>query len=66
MQCEVYYADLVLINPSPQFLIIRHAVLGNGLGRKIFNPSPNLSHTARSFTRRNFVSSVQLVSLGEE
>lgn len=33
MQCEVSYADLVLINPSPQFLIIRHAVLGNGLGR---------------------------------
>lgn len=33
MQCEVYYADLVLINPSPQFLIIRHAVSDNGLGR---------------------------------
>ena len=26
------------------------------------NPSPNLSHTARSFTRLNSVSSVQLVS----
>ena len=33
MQCEVSYADLVLINPSSQFLVIRHAVLGNGLGR---------------------------------
>lgn len=33
MQCEVYYADLVRINPTPQFLIIRHAVSDNGLGR---------------------------------
>jgi len=37
-----------------------------GRGRRIFDPSPNLSHTARSFTRLNSVSSVQLVSLGEE
>ena len=51
---EVFKAVLVKVNPSPQFLVIRHAVSDNGLGRKIFNPSPNLSLTARSFTKLNF------------
>ena len=46
--------------------IIQKEVLQTRTSFCVIVPSPNLSHTARSFTRLNFVSSVQLVSLGEE